>query len=82
MLITFIVCFVLAFVVLYYMKARAAIADGYKYGKDMLRSIYGEQVLGYADVFSKGTANYNYWYKVGVRKAVKDNRDLYCEEYE
>jgi hypothetical protein len=75
MLITFIVSFVVAFVVLYYFKAKAAVGYGYFIGVLMLRTNSKQQIQGYIANFSNSntSTSYNYWYKLGVKKALKDD---------
>lgn len=74
MLITFITSLVVAFVVLYYFKAKAARNYGYFAGKSMLRTNSRQQVQGYLDNFNNGptSVSYDFWYKSGVKKALAD----------
>lgn len=74
MLLTFIVSLVVAFVVLYYFKSKAAIADGYNCAMIMLKTNSAEQVLGYMKHYSSysHSVNYTYLYKFGVKKALKE----------
>lgn len=75
MLITFIISLVVAFAVLYYFKAKAARNYGYLTGVAMLETNSRQQVQGYLDNFSNSQAStsYNFWYKLGVKKALRRN---------
>lgn len=72
MLITFIVSLVVAFLVLYYFKAKVARNHGYLTGVEMLETNTRQKVQGYLNSYnnSKTSASYNFWYKYGVKKAL------------
>lgn len=75
MLITFVVSLVVAFAVLYYFKAKVARNYGYLTGVTMRQTNSRQQVQGYLDNFSnsQASASYNFWYKSGVKKALRRN---------
>lgn len=72
MLLTFIISLVVAFVVMYYFKAKTARNYGYLAGVAMLETNSRQKVQSYLDNYSNKQANasYNFWYKSGVKKAL------------
>ena len=82
MLLTFIASLVVAFVVLYYFKAKAARNYGYLTGVAMLETNSRQQVQGYINSYSnnKVSASYNFWYKVGVKKAITEYMRSYWHD--